>query len=41
MCLYAGIKISGVNGEVMPGQWEYQVTTLSTCTNLAGTLSDP
>ena len=25
MCLYAGIKISGVNGEVMPGQWEYQV----------------
>eukprot|EP01104_Vermistella_antarctica_P019034 TRINITY_DN7275_c0_g1_i1.p1 TRINITY_DN7275_c0_g1~~TRINITY_DN7275_c0_g1_i1.p1 ORF type:complete len:377 (-),score=100.34 TRINITY_DN7275_c0_g1_i1:239-1348(-) len=24
-CLYAGIKISGVNAEVMPGQWEYQV----------------
>jgi glutamine synthetase len=24
-CLYAGIKISGINGEVMPGQWEYQV----------------
>ncbi|KAG9301733.1 hypothetical protein G9A89_003279 [Geosiphon pyriformis] len=24
-CLYAGVKISGVNGEVMPGQWEYQV----------------
>ncbi|KAL2652561.1 hypothetical protein R1flu_020689 [Riccia fluitans] len=24
-CLYAGIQISGVNGEVMPGQWEYQV----------------
>lgn len=24
-CLYAGLKISGVNGEVMPGQWEYQV----------------
>lgn len=24
-CLYAGITISGVNGEVMPGQWEYQV----------------
>lgn len=24
-CLYAGIKISGVNGEVMPGQWEFQV----------------
>jgi len=24
-CLYAGINISGINGEVMPGQWEYQV----------------
>jgi glutamine synthetase len=24
-CLYAGIKVSGTNGEVMPGQWEYQV----------------
>ena len=24
-CLYAGVKISGVNAEVMPGQWEYQV----------------
>ena len=24
-CLYAGIDISGINGEVMPGQWEYQV----------------
>jgi glutamine synthetase len=24
-CLYAGIGISGVNGEVMAGQWEYQV----------------
>jgi glutamine synthetase len=24
-CLYAGIKVSGVNAEVMPGQWEYQV----------------
>merc|ERR1719235_1412300 len=23
-CMYAGIKISGINGEVMPGQWEYQ-----------------
>jgi glutamine synthetase len=22
-CLYAGIKISGTNAEVMPGQWEY------------------
>lgn len=25
MCLQAGINISGVNAEVMPGQWEYQV----------------
>lgn len=24
-CMYAGINISGVNAEVMPGQWEYQV----------------
>ena len=24
-CLYAGVKVSGVNAEVMPGQWEYQV----------------
>jgi glutamine synthetase len=24
-CLYAGIKISGTNAEVMPAQWEYQV----------------
>jgi glutamine synthetase len=24
-CIYAGIQISGINGEVMPGQWEYQV----------------
>ena len=24
-CLEAGIKISGINGEVMPGQWEFQV----------------
>lgn len=24
-CLYAGISISGINGEVMPGQQEYQV----------------
>jgi len=27
-CLYAGLKISGVNAEVMPGQWEYQVGPL-------------
>lgn len=24
-CLYAGIQISGINAEVMPGQWEFQV----------------
>nr|ABA60428.1 glutamine synthetase [Leptolegnia chapmanii] len=24
-CLYAGIRCSGINAEVMPGQWEYQV----------------
>lgn len=24
-CLYAGVKIAGCNGEVMPGQWEFQV----------------
>lgn len=24
-CLYAGVLISGVNAEVMPSQWEYQV----------------
>jgi len=24
-CLYAGIEVSGINAEVMAGQWEYQV----------------
>ena len=24
-CLFANIQISGINGEVLPGQWEYQV----------------
>ncbi|MSP78158.1 MAG: glutamine synthetase [Dehalococcoidia bacterium] len=24
-CLEAGLKIAGINGEVMPGQWEFQV----------------
>lgn len=24
-CLYSGVDISGVNAEVMPGQWEFQV----------------
>jgi glutamine synthetase len=24
-CYFAGVKISGVNAEVMPAQWEFQV----------------
>jgi glutamine synthetase len=24
-CLYAGVKICGTNGEVMPSQWEFQI----------------
>jgi len=24
-CLYSGVTISGINAEVMPGQWEYQI----------------
>ncbi len=24
-CMYAGIKLSGINAEVAPGQWEFQV----------------
>lgn len=31
-CLYAGIKLSGTNAEVMPAQWEYQV---GPCTGIA------
>jgi glutamine synthetase len=27
-CLHAGIAISGTNGEVMPGQWEFQIGPL-------------
>lgn len=27
-CLYAGIAVSGINAEVMPGQWEFQVGPL-------------
>ncbi len=39
-CLFAGINISGVNAEVMPAQWEYQVGaagvhTVCTSTGLA------
>ncbi|WP_165989843.1 glutamine synthetase [Streptomyces sp. YIM 98790] len=28
-CLAAGISVSGINAEVMPGQWEFQVGPLS------------
>lgn len=28
-CLYAGVKIYGTNAEVMPGQWEFQIGTVS------------
>jgi len=28
-CLNAGLKIGGVNAEVMPGQWEFQIGTLT------------
>ena len=28
-CLRAGLKIAGINAEVMPGQWEFQVGTLN------------
>jgi glutamine synthetase len=24
-CLYSGVNISGINSEVMPGQWEFQI----------------
>ena len=27
-CYFAGINLSGVNAEVMPAQWEYQVSVL-------------
>ena len=29
-CIEAGIEISGINAEVMPGQWEFQVGPLGT-----------
>ncbi len=28
-CYFAGVNISGVNAEVMPAQWEYQVRPFS------------
>jgi glutamine synthetase len=29
-CLYAGLSVSGINAEVCPGQWEYQIGPLDT-----------
>lgn len=28
LCLKAGLKVGGINGEVMPGQWEFQLGPL-------------
>ncbi len=28
LCLSAGLQVSGINAEVMPGQWEYQIGPL-------------
>ena len=28
LCLDAGLEVSGINAEVMPGQWEYQIGPL-------------
>ena len=29
-CLYAGLAIAGINAEVMPGQWEFQIGAITT-----------
>ena len=29
-CIYAGLAIAGINGEVMPGQWEFQIGAITT-----------
>ncbi len=29
-CMYAGLAIAGINGEVMPGQWEFQIGAITT-----------
>ena len=29
LCIEAGLEISGINAEVMPGQWEYQIGPLA------------
>ena len=31
-CLYAGLHVSGINAEVCPGQWEYQIGPIDTIT---------
>ena len=31
LCLYAGVKLYGINAEVMPSQWEFQI---GTCTGI-------
>ncbi len=31
-CIYAGLAIAGINGEVMPGQWEFQIGPVGTPT---------
>ena len=28
LCIEAGLEVSGINAEVMPGQWEYQIGPL-------------
>ena len=37
-CIEAGLGISGINAEVMPGQWEFQVGPLSPARGLGPTL---
>ena len=37
-CYFAGVNISGVNAEVMPAQWEYQVQHQSLLASLAVSL---
>jgi glutamine synthetase len=37
MCAMAGLKVSGINAEVMPGQWEFQV---GPCTGIEAGVSN-
>ncbi len=32
LCMHAGLAISGINAEVMPGQWEFQIGPVDTVT---------